>query len=62
MPADGPWKDIGFLTDFNAGPRAVNVSDPFNPKEIGGYVPALEGETRGARATRSEPTTAAGST
>jgi hypothetical protein len=44
MPADGPWKDIVFLTYFNAGLRAVNVSDPFNPKEVGCYVPALEGD------------------
>ena len=44
MPADGPWKDIVFLTYFNAGLRAVNVSDPFHPKEIGCFVPALEGD------------------
>jgi hypothetical protein len=41
MPADGPWKDIVFLTYFNAGLRAVDVSDPLAPKEIGHYVPAL---------------------
>ena len=42
LPAQGPWKDLVFLTYFNAGLRAVNVSDPFNPKEVGCYVPALE--------------------
>jgi len=42
LPADGPWKDIVFLTYFNAGLRAVDVSDPFHPKEVGCYVPALE--------------------
>ena len=26
MPADGPWKDIVFLTYFNAGLRAVDVA------------------------------------
>ncbi len=30
-----------FLTYFNAGLRAVDVSDPFHPKEKGYYVPAL---------------------
>jgi hypothetical protein len=44
LPADGPWKDVVFLTYFNAGLRAVDVSDPFHPKEIGCYVPALEGD------------------
>jgi hypothetical protein len=41
LPAEGPWKDIVFLTYFNAGLRAVDVSDPFDPKEVGHYVPAL---------------------
>jgi uncharacterized membrane-anchored protein YjiN (DUF445 family) len=39
LPAEGPWKDIVFLTYFNAGLRAVNVSDPLQPKEVGCYVP-----------------------
>jgi len=39
LPADGPWKDIVFLTYFNAGLRAVDVRDPLRPKEIGCYVP-----------------------
>ncbi len=29
-----------FLTYFNAGLRAVDVSDPLRPKEVGCYVPA----------------------
>ena len=29
-----------FLTYFNAGLRAVDVSDPLKPKEVGCYVPA----------------------
>lgn len=41
MPADGPWKDTVFITYFNAGLRAVNVSDPLQPKEVGCYVPAV---------------------
>lgn len=40
-PADGPWKDVIFLTYFNSGLRAVDLSDPFRPKEIGHYIPAL---------------------
>lgn len=42
IASEGPWKDIVFLTYFNAGLRAVNVSDPFHPKDVGCYVPALE--------------------
>ena len=39
LPAEGPWKDIVFLTYFNAGLRAINVSDLLHPKEVGCYVP-----------------------
>ena len=44
ITSSGPWKDTVFLTYFNAGLRAVDVSDPFHPKEKGCYVPALEGD------------------
>jgi hypothetical protein len=40
-PSEGPWANIIFLTYFNAGLRAVDLSDPFNPKELGHYVPAM---------------------
>jgi hypothetical protein len=40
IAADGPWKDIVFITYFNAGLRAVDVSDAMRPREIGFYVPA----------------------
>ena len=40
IPAEGPWANLVFLTYFNAGLRAVNVSDPLQPKEVGYYVPA----------------------
>jgi hypothetical protein len=41
IPAEGPWKDLVFLTYFNAGLRAIDVSDVLKPKEVGCYVPAL---------------------
>lgn len=37
----GPWANLVFLTYFNAGLRAVDVSDVLRPKEAGHYVPAL---------------------
>ena len=30
-----------FISHFNAGLRAVDVRDPYNPKEVGFYIPAL---------------------
>ena len=42
IPADGPWANTVFLTYFNAGLRAVDVSDPLQPKEIGCYVAEVE--------------------
>ena len=41
IPSEGPWKDLVFITYFNAGLRAVDVSDPLRPKEVGHYVPAV---------------------
>ncbi len=40
IPPDGPFANKVFLTYFNAGLRAVDVSDPLRPIEIGYYVPA----------------------
>jgi hypothetical protein len=36
-----------FLTYFNAGLRAVDVSDPLHPKEVGCYVPETPEGTPG---------------
>jgi hypothetical protein len=41
IPAEGPWANLVFLTYFNAGLRAIDVSDVLRPKEVGYYVPAL---------------------
>jgi hypothetical protein len=41
IPSDGPWANLVFLTYFNAGLRAVDVSDALKPKEVGYYVPDL---------------------
>ena len=42
MPSEGPWKDLVFITYFSAGLRAVDVSDPLKPREVGHFLPALE--------------------
>jgi len=39
--SEGPWANLVFLTYFNAGLRAVDVSDPLRPKEVGCFVPAI---------------------
>jgi hypothetical protein len=39
------YKRVMFFTHFNAGVRAVDVRDPFHPKEIGYYIPAVTEKT-----------------
>ena len=39
------YKRIMFFAHFNAGVRAVDIRDPFNPKEIGYYIPAMNKNT-----------------
>ena len=39
------FKRIMFFAHFNAGVRALDVRDPFFPKEIAYYIPAMTKET-----------------
>ena len=39
------YKRLMFFAHFNAGVRAVDVRDPFNPKEVAYYIPAITKDT-----------------
>jgi hypothetical protein len=49
IPAKGPWANLVFLTYFNAGLRAVDLSDPLQPKEVGHFVPETPADGRGTQ-------------
>jgi len=35
------YKKLAFVTWFNAGLRAIDLRDPFHPKEVGYFIPAI---------------------
>jgi hypothetical protein len=39
------YNRVLFVAHFNAGVRALDIRDPFNPKEIGFYIPAVTAKT-----------------
>ena len=39
------YKRMVFVTWFNAGVRAIDIRDPFTPKEVGYYIPAITKDT-----------------
>jgi hypothetical protein len=39
------YKKLAFITFFNAGVRALDVRDPYRPKEVGYFIPAITDKT-----------------
>ncbi len=39
------YKKLAFISFFNAGVRAVDIRDPYHPKEVGFFIPAITAAT-----------------
>ena len=39
------YKKMAFIAWFNGGVRALDIRDPFQPKEIGYFIPAITDKT-----------------
>jgi hypothetical protein len=39
------YKKMAFIAFFNAGVRALDVRDPFQPREVGHFIPAITDKT-----------------
>jgi hypothetical protein len=48
------YKKLAFVTFFNAGVRAIDVRNPYRPREVGYFIPAIT-EATDKRCLRNEP-------
>jgi hypothetical protein len=39
------YKKMAFIAFFNAGVRALDIRDPYHPKEVGYFIPAITAVT-----------------
>ncbi len=51
------FQKLTFIAYFNAGVRAVDVRDPFNPKEVAFYIPDITAATDYRCVNNSDPST-----
>jgi hypothetical protein len=39
------YKKMAFIAFFNAGVRALDIRDPYHPKEVGYFIPSISDKT-----------------